>query len=143
MSAKDAEDAGDAGDVVHGEMLKKPLNKSANPSALIRVGPAWRSAKVRRWVGGTGRPALYLKVGPAGLGLRPYHGPRGQGPPVAGFKGSPPLGGQPRYFLFCQRLLAGLLACLLARLLACLLVFSAFPGRTRLPTASTNQRSAI
>ena len=57
---------------------------------------------------------------------------------------TPPLGGQPRFFLFCQRLLAGsgLLACLLARLLACLLVFSAFPGRTRLPTASTNQRSA-
>ena len=35
----------------------------------------------RRWVGGTGRPALYLKVGPPGLGLRPYHGPRGLTPP--------------------------------------------------------------
>ena len=35
----------------------------------------------RRWVGGTGRPALYLKVGPPGLGLRPYHGPRGLKPP--------------------------------------------------------------
>ena len=42
-------------------------------------------------VGGTGRPALYLKVGPPGLGLRPYHGPRGQGPPVAGFKGCRPV----------------------------------------------------
>ena len=38
---------------------------------------------------------------------------------------------------------SGLLACWLARSLACLLVFSAFPGRARLPTASTNQRSAI
>ena len=47
--------------------------------------------------------------------------------------------------MFWQRLLAGsgLLACWLARSLACLLVFSAFPGRARLPTASTNQRSAI
>ena len=76
--------------LLRGEMLKKPgknrLNKSANPSPLIRVGPAWRSAKVRHMVGGMGRTALYLKVGPAGLGLRQCHGPRGQGPPVAGFK---------------------------------------------------------
>ena len=58
---------------------------------------------------------------------------------------TPPLGASPGFFLFWQRLLAGsgLLACWLARSLACLLVFSAFPGRARLPTASTNQRSAI
>ena len=100
MSAKDA---GDAGDVVHyghppkntrfltprgdaQKAAKNRLNKSANPSPLIRVGPAWRSAKVRRWVGGMGRTALYLKVGPTGLGLRPYHGPQGLKPSVAGFK---------------------------------------------------------
>ena len=97
MSAKDADDAGDAGDVVHyghppkntrfltprGDAQKalEQIRKSFGP---YKGGPAWRSAKVRRWVGGTGRPALYLKVGPAGLGLRPYHGPRGK-PPVAGF----------------------------------------------------------
>ena len=41
-----------------------------------RKSSAWSAV-----VGGTGRPALYLKVGPAGLGLRPYHGPRGLKPP--------------------------------------------------------------
>ena len=41
-----------------------------------RMVGAWSAA-----VGGTGRPALYLKVGPPGLGLRPYHGPRGLKPP--------------------------------------------------------------
>ena len=63
MSAKDADDAGDAGDVVHyghppkntrfltprgdaQKAAKNRLNKSANPLPLIRVGPAWRSAKV-------------------------------------------------------------------------------------------------
>ena len=107
MSAKDAHDAVDAGDVVHyghppkntrffltprgdaQKAAKNRLSKSANPSPLIRVGPAWRSAKVRHvvgggsaaWgVGGMGRTALYLKVGPAGLGLRRCHGPRGQWP---------------------------------------------------------------
>ena len=99
MSAKDADDAGGAGDVVHyghppkstrfltprgdaQKAAKNRLNKSANPSPLIRVGPAWRRAKVRRWVGGMGRTALYLKVGPVS----------GQGPPVAGFKGCRPAG---------------------------------------------------
>ena len=57
---------------------------------------------------------------------------------------TPPLGGQPRFFLFCQRLLAGsgLLACLLARLLACLLVFSAFPGWLAIgPQGATSKNS--
>ena len=69
MSAKDADDAGDAGDVVHyghppkntrfltprgdaQKAAKNRLNKSGNPSPLIRVGPAWRSAKVRIMVPG-------------------------------------------------------------------------------------------
>ena len=105
---------------------------------------AW-SAHVLRMVGGMGRAALYLKVSPNGLW------PAARSRPVAGFEGcrpvppTPPLGASPVFFLFWQRLLAGsgLLACWLARSLACLLVFSAFPGRARLPTASTNQRSAI
>ena len=79
MSAKDADDASDAGDVVHyvhppqntcfltqrGDAqtaAKNRLNKSANPSPLITVGPAWRSAKVRHVVGG----------GSAAWGGQPY-----------------------------------------------------------------------
>ena len=63
MSAKDADGAGDAGDVVHyghppkntrfltprgdaQKAAKNRLNKSGNPSPLIRVGAAWRRAKV-------------------------------------------------------------------------------------------------
>ena len=53
-----------------------------------------------------------------------------------------PLRWGPAQVFFVLSAAFGLLACLLARLLACLLVFSAFPGRTRLPTASANQRSA-
>ena len=132
-----------------GRCYKNRLNQSANPSPLIREGPA---QNVPAWsehgplmVGGMGRAALYLKVSPNGLW------PAARSRPVAGFKGcrpvppTPPLGASPGFFLFWQRLLAGsgLLACWLARSLACLLVFSAFPGRARLPTASTNQRSAI
>ena len=79
MSAKDADDAGDAGDVVHyghppkntrfltprgdaQKAAKNRLNKSGNPSPLIRVGPAWRRAKVRHMVGG----------GSAAWGGQPY-----------------------------------------------------------------------
>ena len=53
--------------------------------APYKGGPSLAQGKSiahgRRWVGGTGRPALYLKVGPPGLGLWPYHGPRGLKPP--------------------------------------------------------------
>ena len=101
MSAKDADDAGDAGDVVHyghppkntrfltprgdaQKAAKNRLNKSGNPSPLIRVAQLGAAQKYSAWsavVRGTRRPALYLKVGPPGLGLRPYHGPRGLKPP--------------------------------------------------------------
>ena len=98
MPAKDADDAGDAGDVVHyghppkntrfltprgdaQKAAKTRLNKSGNPSPIIRAGPAQKYSARSAHVRGTGRPALYLKVGPAGLGLRPYHGPRGLKPP--------------------------------------------------------------
>ena len=58
---------------------------------------------------------------------------------------TPPLGASPGFFLFWQRLLAGsgLLACWLARSLDCLLVFSAFPGRARLPTQRAPTKGAL
>ena len=74
------------------------------------------------------------------VGSGPRHRAAGLIPELPPSAADPSAGGQPRFFLFWQRLLAG---SWLARSLACLLVFSAFPGRARLPTASTNQRSAI
>ena len=94
MSAKYADDAGDAGDVVRyghppentrfltlrgdaQKAAKNRLNESANPSPLSRLGAAQKfcscSAHGRRMVGGMVRAALYLKVSPAGFGLRPDH----------------------------------------------------------------------
>ena len=57
------------------KMLENRLNQSANPSPLIRAGPAqnvcsW-SAHGPFMVGGMGRTALYLKVSPAGLACGP------------------------------------------------------------------------
>ena len=103
MSAKDADGAGDAGYVVHyghppkstrfltpwgdaQKAAKHRLNKSANPSPLRRVGPAWRSAKVRHMVGGGSAAADGLIPEGRPCGPRPSAMSRttGSGPPVAG-----------------------------------------------------------
>ena len=72
-----------------GRCYKNRLNQSANPSPLIREGPA---QNVPAWsehgplmVGGMGRAALYLKVSPNGLW------PAARSRPVAGFKGCRPV----------------------------------------------------
>ena len=59
------------------KILENRLNRSANPSPLSRLGAAQKfcscSAHGPLMVGGMGRTALYLKVSPAGFGLRPDH----------------------------------------------------------------------
>ena len=63
---------------------KRPLFAQNTREHPFPPGSEVTAQKYSAWsavVGGTGRPALYLKVGPPGLGLRPYHGPRGLKPP--------------------------------------------------------------
>ena len=52
------------------EMLQESLKPIRESFAPYKGGP---SAKVLLMVRGMGRAALYLKVSPAGLGLRPDH----------------------------------------------------------------------
>ena len=100
MSAKDADDAGDAGDAVHyghppkntlfltprgdaQKAAKNCLNKSGNPSPLIRAGPA---QKYSAWsaVGRRHRAAGPIPEGrPCGPRPSAMSRTTGSGPPVA------------------------------------------------------------